>query len=149
MKIISGGQTGVDRAALDFALDFNFEVGGYCPKGRKAEDGTLSEKYSFLIEMKTGSYADRTIENVRQADATLLITDEVRLSGGSRLTHIASTTINKPIYIMHPRSLNKDKFVNWLDKNNVQVLNIAGPRESKRPGIYALTYAILCILFRR
>ncbi|PSQ85488.1 MAG: molybdenum cofactor carrier, partial [Bacteroidetes bacterium QH_2_63_10] len=83
-KIISGGQTGVDRAALDAALAFNVPVGGWCPKGRRAEDGQIPDRYP-LEETPSEAYEQRTAWNVRDSDGTLIITDG-SLEGGTALT---------------------------------------------------------------
>jgi len=79
-KIISGGQTGADRAALDFAIKRGIPHGGWIPKGRKTEDGTLPEKY-HLLEMPTGSYSKRTEKNILDSDGTLIVSHGL-LTGG-------------------------------------------------------------------
>jgi len=144
MKIISGGQTGVDRAALDFALNNNIFCGGWCPKGRIAEDGQIHEKYP-LKEAASESYSWRTELNVRDSDATLVLSSG-KIGNGTELTIKLAKKMKKPIFII---DLDKDKdnieegFNDWLAENSVEALNIAGPRESSAPGIYNKAYHIL------
>jgi hypothetical protein len=134
-KIISGGQTGVDRGALDAALDENFFCGGWCPQGRRCEDGTLPLSYP-LIETDSFDYEVRTEFNVRDSDATLIITD-VSPSGGTALTLKFAEEYEKPYLLVY---LNEDKKVekvfNWINEHKIEILNVAGPRESKSPGVY-------------
>ena len=144
-KIISGGQTGVDRAALDFALENMIDCGGYCPKGRRAEDGVINPKYP-LTETRTIEYAERTEMNVVYSDATLLIMRSKILAGGSKLTFELTHKYNKALLILnlnHTLRTNKRKFKNWTAENHIETLNIAGPRESTEPGIYAETIELL------
>ena len=139
MKIISGGQTGVDRAALDAAITCNIEHGGWCPKDRKAEDGSLSHRYS-LAETEDVNYASRTELNVRDSDGTLIFNPGDTLEGGTLLTKKLANWYCKPLMII---DLNKNpdyKSVwTWIKNNKITCLNIAGPRESKSPGIYSMT----------
>lgn len=141
VKIISGGQTGVDRAALDAALARGLAVGGWCPAGRRAEDGVVPERYA-LEELASTDYAARTEKNVLDADATLVLNLGV-LADGTELTVRLAKKQRKPYFVVQLEG-NPDSCAaaSWLRKLNVQVLNIAGPRESKRPGAYlqALRY---------
>jgi len=134
-KIISGGQTGVDRAGLDAGLALGFSLGGWCPKGRRAEDGPISLHYP-LKETSSGDYRQRTEENVLLGDATLIL-NRGALQGGTALTLEFTTTHQKPCRVI---DLNQkflfDDLVQWIEGNNISVLNIAGPRESKEAGIY-------------
>ena len=136
-RIISGGQTGVDRAALDAALEQNCPCGGWCPKGRKAEDGPLSAHYP-LKETESSDYRVRTERNVKEADGTLVLTWE-KPTGGTAFTIKVAHKHEKPCLVLDLEKGN-DQMVrmiqNWLRENNIQVLNVAGPRESKVPGIY-------------
>jgi hypothetical protein len=134
MKIISGGQTGVDRGALDAALALNIFHGGWCPKGRLAEDGPIPKKYQ-LRETASADYTVRTERNVLEADATLILC-RGPLTGGTLLTHRFCEQHHKPhriVILNRPPSLKT--ILNWLQKNCVQTLNVAGPRESQSPGI--------------
>ncbi len=147
IKIISGGQTGVDRAALDFAINNNIPCGGWCPKGRLAEDGKILQKYP-LIETLTTDYKERTEKNIKNSQATIII-HTGKIDIGTKLTIKLCKVYNKPVQIinMKDKHLKKEIF-NWIEENNIDVLNIAGPRESNSPGIYNETIYILNRLFK-
>ena len=134
-KIISGGQTGVDRAALDVALELGIPCGGWCPKGRLAEDGVIDERYP-LREADSPEYPVRTEMNVKDSDATLIITQGPATGGTARTLELAEK--HKKTHLVVDLSKAKDPAVakKWLEFNQVGTLNIAGPRESKIPGIY-------------
>jgi uncharacterized membrane protein len=149
-KIVSGGQTGADRAALDAAIELDIPHGGWIPKGRKTEDGTLPEKYQ-LQEMPTGSYAARTEQNVIDSDGTLIVSHG-KLNGGSAKTRRLAKKHKHPW--MHV-DLEKTTFFkaamdvrNWVEKNQIKVLNVAGPRGSKDPEIYADTKKLLTLIIQ-
>lgn len=148
-KIISGGQTGADRAALDFAIENHISYGGWLPKGRKTEDGPLSEKYR-LQEMTTSDYSKRTEKNVIDSDGTLIVSHGV-LTGGSALTRKLAKQHKKDwVHIdMEAASLkgNSEKMIDWLINNKIKVLNVAGPRLSKDPKIYDATMRLLKATF--
>ncbi len=135
-KMVSGGQTGVDRAALDTARPLGLRSGGWCPRGRIAEDGRLPLRYC-LVETPSQGYGQRTEWNVRDSDATLII-NRGRLDGGTLATaRYARQAHAKPLYIVEiGRRIRRERFRAWLARHRVRVLNVAGPRESKRPGIY-------------
>jgi Circularly permutated YpsA SLOG family len=135
--IISGGQTGADRAGLDFAIKHNIPHGGWCPKGRKALDGPLDEKYK-LKETPSDDYPERTEWNARDSDATVVFTLAEKPSGGSKKTITLAKKHKKPCLHLHRGILAvPDKLVAFLDKHHpVRKLNIAGSRESKEPGLY-------------
>jgi predicted Rossmann fold nucleotide-binding protein DprA/Smf involved in DNA uptake len=136
-KIVSGGQTGVDRAALDVALEFGIDIGGWCPKGRLAEDGPISPKYP-LSETKSSVYAERTRKNVVDSDGTLIIASEP-LSGGTALTAEIAEKHGKPLFIAEisaPWEYGYEKICDWIESNKICVLNIAGPRENAEKNIY-------------
>lgn len=143
-KIVSGGQTGVDRAGLDWAISNGLTHGGWCPKGRIAEDGVIDSKYQ-LLEMDHGSYRQRTKQNVLDSDGTLIINIGA-LEGGTLATVKFTKQFSKPAYLLQ---LDVDivseieEVNNWLQINNIATLNIAGPRESKRLGIYAMTLTFM------
>jgi len=141
-KIISGGQTGVDRAALDAAIRNNFACGGFCPQGRIAEDGIIAAKYP-LKELSSKSYAKRTLENVLYADATLIIYINM-LKGGTALTARLCQQHKKLFLLIdandkHESSAIKDIF-SFIQEYKISVLNVAGPRKSQWPGGYQFTY---------
>jgi len=133
-RIVSGGQTGVDRAALDAAIELGIPHGGWCPKDRMAEDGRIPLKYR-LKEAFSPDYAARTRLNVRDADGTLILYREP-LEGGTALTWRFAVETGKPVLLVElgfPPVL--EAFLLWLRENSIRTLNIAGPRESQRPGI--------------
>ena len=137
VKIISGGQTGVDRAALDFALEFNIGCGGWCPKGRIAEDGEIDVKYP-LKETLDSSYETRTKRNVQDSDGTLILYDG-ELDDGTLLTMELVQKSAKPLLkidLSGENDKNLQKVSNWINFNHLEILNIAGPRESNSLGIY-------------
>lgn len=148
--IISGGQSGVDRAALDAAIECGIPHGGFVPKGRMAEDGKLPRKYK-VKEMPGRDYADRTRANVDSADATLVIF-RGRLMGGTLLTWEYAKNRDRPvkmidIKMMGPESA-VERIVTWVREIQPSRLNIAGPRESTHPGIYQEALHILRAAFR-
>lgn len=144
-KIISGGQTGVDRAALDAALELNFPCYGFCPKGRRAEDGVIDEKYP-LCETPGSEYAQRTEANVRESDGTLIIVAG-KLTGGTALTRQLANQHHKPCLIVDPDDPKAlPSIVEWLEKHAITTLNIAGPRESTSPGIRDQSHTLISAL---
>ncbi|NIR59624.1 MAG: molybdenum cofactor carrier [Gammaproteobacteria bacterium] len=135
-KIISGGQTGVDRAALDAALGFGIPCGGWCPRGRRAEDGTIPARYP-LIETERAEYEMRTRRNVRDADATLILSVGAP-EGGTELTRAFAEALGRPVRVVDLGADPEPEAVQaWLRRHRVRVLNVAGPRASKHPGVYA------------
>ncbi|RII27171.1 MAG: hypothetical protein CXR31_07930 [Geobacter sp.] len=141
-KVISGGQTGVDRAGLDAALKAAIPVGGYCPKGRIAEDGTIPAKYP-MIELESPDTYYRTEQNVIKSDGTLIL-NKGPLSEGTKLTRDFTVKYGKPCLIVQlEKPIDPVIVTRWIREQFISVLNIAGPRESKLPeGIYneACTY---------
>ena len=144
-KIISGGQTGVDRAALDIALDLGVPCGSYCTKGRRAEDGWISERYP-LTELSSPHYRERTKRNVIESDATVIVTHG-DLTGGSEATAGLCRYHSKPYLHLDGEEIDPDTAANWLRqfaKNyHVMVLNVAGQRHSNSPQAYTTTRQIL------
>jgi hypothetical protein len=141
-KIVSGGQTGVDRAALDVALAAGISCGGWCPKDRRAEDGVIADVYP-LREADTEDYSDRTARNVRDADGTLIL-NQGPLEGGTALTVRLAEDLIRPCLIVDlDAPLAPAQVCAWLHANTVQVLIVAGPREGERPGIYSLAHDYL------
>lgn len=148
LKVISGGQTGVDRAGLDAAVRVKIPIGGFIPKGRKAEDGEVPEKYN-LVELQSRSYEMRTERNVLESDGTLILT-KGELTGGTLLTKNYATKNNKPFFILELNNPDIDGVRKWGISNEIETVNIAGPRESQVPeGIYADTLRILNIIFQK
>ena len=145
--IVSGGQTGVDRAALDTAIKTGVNAGGWCPKGRLSEDGRLSDIYP-LQETPSKVYTQRTEWNVRDSDGTLIITCEDQvLTGGTAYTQKIARKLNKPCCIICLDSEDIPELINmvvsWAEKNSIKKLNVAGPRESGKPGVYVKTCGFL------
>ncbi len=135
----------MDRAALDVALDVGLSVGGWCPKGRLSEDGPIPGRYP-LAETKTAAYDERTELNVRDSDATLVITRGTP-TGGTAYTITMADKWNRPCRVVDlDEPLDKVEVVRWLSQYGSGVLNVAGPRESTVPGIYAEASAALVAL---
>ena len=136
LRIVSGGQTGVDRAALDVAIALGIPHGGWCPRGRLAEDGRIPLRYQ-LAESESAEYPVRTEQNVIDSDATLILCRGLP-SGGTELTLRLAERYDKPRLVVdldRPPELETIRV--WLAGCRAQTLNIAGPRESQSPGIAA------------
>lgn len=141
-KIISGGQTGVDRAALDAAIELGIACGGWCPKGRASERGPIPDHYP-LMETPSADLAQRTDWNVRDADATLIIA-QGKLTGGTALTRRLAHSMDKPCLVVEDAGETSAATVRaWLDEHRAKVLNVAGPRASADPQIYELARQLL------
>lgn len=145
LKIVSGGQTGADRAALDAALNTGVACGGWCPKGRKAEDGPIPARYP-LNEMPTPSYPARTRRNVLDSDATLIVSFGPP-DGGTALTVTCCRELDKPHLIIDAGQTDVSSAAgnvrDFVLQHGVRVLNVAGPRVSKQPGIHDFVYALV------
>lgn len=145
-KIVSGGQTGVDRAALDVAIFLEIPHGGWCPKGRLAEDGVIPESYQ-LRENESAEYPKRTEQNVVDSDATLILFWE-KLSGGTLLTQRLARKHRRPFYLVDLSvDPNPDQVRLWLEEHNIGVINVAGPRSSSHPGIERIAEQYLVRVF--
>ena len=148
-KIVSGGQTGADRAALDIAVKVGITHGGWIPKGRLAEDGVLDDKYQ-LREMETSKYNRRTEQNVIDSNGTLIISHG-ELTGGSEFTREMAIYHNRPwLHIDLNNTIAfqaAEKIRTWIAENEIKVLNVAGSRASKDPNIYNATADILATAF--
>lgn len=141
-KVVSGGQTGVDRAALDAALVLEMPVGGWCPRGRLAQDGTISGFYP-LTETPSMRYEERTEWNVRDSDGTLIL-HEGPLTGGTSLTLGLAKRYGRPFFLVDLAELSGIPMVRrWLREEGILILNVAGPREESYPGIYARAYEFM------
>ncbi len=147
VKIVSGGQTGVDRGAIEAARMMEFPYGGYIPKGRIAEDGKVPDIYKTMTEASNSNYRSRTYLNVRESDVTLILSREKELTGGTLQTAEYCEKKKKPYWIENPDQpkmyKGELKFLKWLSSafgaERQIVLNVAGPRESKDPGIEEAT----------
>ena len=137
--IISGGQTGVDRAALDVARELGLPYGGFIPKGRRTEDGTLPDEYVGMTETESSIFAVRTRENVVFADMTLILA-RGSPDGGTLLTQLTAQAREKPLLVLDLLEVDPDeaarRILAWLSGPAAGTLNVAGPRESRQPGIY-------------
>lgn len=134
-KLISGGQTGVDRAALDVGVAMGLEIGGWCPRGRQAEDGMIPMTYP-LQETPSPHYSQRTRWNVRDADGTLILTRNDP-TGGTALTIHTARRFHKPYRVIDLTTKpDPHDVASWISHTGMTVLNVAGPRESTCPGMY-------------
>lgn len=148
-RIVSGGQSGVDRAALDVAMRLGFGCGGWCPRGRLSEDGSIPMNYP-LKETPTPAYAERTEWNARDSDGTLVLTWGPPANGTAFTVDMAHKH-GRPVLVidLDRRAANLDEVHTWLLENGIRTLNVAGPRESKCPGIYEDASAFLEALLSR
>jgi len=145
-KVISGGQTGIDRAALDAAIELEIPHGGWCPKNRKALDGRINNKYR-LTETPSEDYPQRTQWNVRDSDATLILSWG-KPDGGTALTCRLAHDMNKPLFIIDLcDNFSIDDLNLWFKQHQIETLNIAGPRHSKAQDIYDIAKSALIQLF--
>ncbi len=141
LKIISGGQVGADRAGLDFAMRYNLEMGGWCPKGRLAEDGMVPDVYP-LQETPHPNYPERTEWNVRDSDGTVIFT-KTKMGRGSALTVRLCQKLEKPYLVITPDQQLFEAvahFLAFLSKHKIKTLNVAGSRED---AFYTLTMSVL------
>ncbi len=147
LTIISGGQTGADRAALDFALQNGVDHAGWCPRGRLAEDGPLDPKYQ-LRETATTKYDERTRRNVRDSDATVVFSLQESPGGGTQLTLDYARRVEKPVLHLiamldKPIAAHAAALSGFLKLHRVERLNVAGPRASQAPGIESFVAEVL------
>lgn len=147
-KIVSGGQTGADRAGLDFAIDNGIPHSGWIPKGRLTEGGPLSQKYQ-LKETLTSNYEERTEKNVLDSDGTMIFCYG-RLTGGSLYTYRVAKKHHRPVAVINLSQGDSTlmRVQKWLVQNRIQILNIAGSRASLSSKIYDGVYAFLKVLFK-
>jgi hypothetical protein len=141
-KVVSGGQTGVDRAALEVALELGIPCGGWCPKGRLAEDGCIPSRYP-LIETPSAQYPQRTERNVRDSDATLVLARGTP-GGGTAFTIRVAERLGRPHRLVDlADALDPEAVRLWLAVQAIATLNVGGPRESDSPGIHGEAMAFL------
>ncbi|MBB3061745.1 putative molybdenum carrier protein [Microbulbifer rhizosphaerae] len=149
-KIISGGQTGADRAALDAGLETGFPIGGACPAGRMAEDGPIGDVYP-LVEI-SGGYRQRTRKNVEESDGTAVFYKSY-LKGGTELTVLLCIRLGKPhklidIELVSPK-VAATLLVDFITASGINVLNVAGPRQSGCPEIYGYVKQAMGLVIKR
>lgn len=149
-EIISGGQTGADRGGLDAGIELGIPTGGWVPRGRAAEDGRVPDSYPNMREAPLPAYILRTKLNVRDSDGTMVFTWGV-MSGGTLHTWMLANGKPRLEVDLKPRTLRRDFLTlaaDWLEEHKPRVLNIAGPRESKRPGMQLDVLDFLRVLWR-
>jgi hypothetical protein len=138
VKIISGGQTGVDRAALDVALRHRIKCGGWCPAGRLDEFGKIPDQYP-VQELQGGGFSERTLQNVKDSDGTVVIYSE-ELRGGTEQTVRFCVELKRPHQLIDASKIYAEDaaklIADFLRKNRIDILNIAGPRQSEWPEGY-------------
>jgi hypothetical protein len=146
ITIVSGGQTGADRAALDFAIEHDIPHAGWCPRGRPAEDGAIPAKYQ-LSETPLRKYSQRTEWNVRDSDATVVFSISPNPAGGTALTLAVARRLEKPWLHLYrdaaSTAASAAKLLVFLDEHRVRRLNIAGPRSSQEPDVAAFVREVL------
>jgi hypothetical protein len=145
-KIVSGGQTGVDRGALDAALAAGFECGGWAPGDRMAEDGVISDRYPLII-LPNGNYRQRTRLNVVDSDGTAVIYNE-SLIGGARLTRNLCALLNRPYILINAREIPDTvaaavTVLKFIERSKIGVLNVSGPRATRWSAGHVFSFAVL------
>ncbi len=150
-KIVSGGQTGVDRGALDAALAVAFPCGGWCPKDRDAEDGPIPDRYPMTL-LVGGGYRQRTVKNVLDSDGTAILFNEL-LTGGTLYTHDVCRRERKPYIVLDATQISESaaaaKIALFIEEHGIQVLNVAGPRLSKWAEGYRFAMEVVGEVIRR
>lgn len=149
-KILTGGQTGTDRAALEWALANGVPHDGWCPKDRKAEDGRIPSRFR-LRETRSRTYAVRTRWNVRDSDGTVIFSRHRRLMGGSRRTMEAARKLGKPLlHLTGSMDVTEaaQRLNAFIRQHHITVLNVAGPRASEEPGIGEFVQTVLARVFK-
>jgi Circularly permutated YpsA SLOG family len=149
VKIVCGGQTGVDRAALDVALEHGIESGGWCPPGRVDEFGRIPDRYP-LKELGDGGFTERTLQNVKDSDGTVVVYPG-KLSGGTEQTVRFCVEQQRPHELIDASNVSTEKaaqlIANFVRKNKIHTLNVAGPRQSEWPEGYDYAYRTLVAFF--
>src|SRR5271165_821994 len=151
IKIVSGGQTGVDRGALDAALAAYFPCGGWCPKDRNAEDGPIPDRYPMAL-LVGGAYRQRTVKNVLDSDGTAILFNQ-SLSGGTLYTHDVCRRERKPYIVLDATQISESAaaaaIVRFIKEHDIQVLNVAGPRSSRWAEGYGFALGVVGEVIRR
>ena len=141
-KIVSGGQTGVDRAALDVALKRGMACGGWCPRGRRAVDGVIDARYP-LQETRSRGYQERTWRNVLDSDGTLIL-NLGKITGGTAYTLRMAREHQKPCLVVAlDDASTPGDVIEWTNRHAIEVLNVAGPRDDQQSLTYRLAYQFL------
>lgn len=152
MKIVSGGQTGADRGGLDAARELGLPFGGWAPKNWRAEDGAIPEVYRASMRTALSrDYKTRTTMNVIDSDGTLLVSLRTALTGGSLTTWSLCNAHGRPrlhVVLLDPLPVISGNLIDWLGRNRIQTLNVAGPRESRAPGIQETARRVLVSCLR-
>lgn len=145
-QVVSGAQTGVDRAALDVALALAIPCGGWVPKGRIDEYGRIPDRYPGLVETESADFSARTAANVRDSTGTVIMS-RGSLTGGSLYTNEVAVKLGRPCLHIDLAAMSPNdgagRLTEWLDAESIEVLNVAGPRESKDPELYDLAVTVL------
>lgn len=145
-RIVSGAQTGADRAALDVAIALGVPCGGWVPRGRIDEYGRIPDRYPNLVETESADFSVRTAANVRDSTGTLIVS-RGGLTGGSLYTQRVAAELGRPCLHLDLTTMSGDESLarlsQWLDAERIEVLNVAGPRESKDPGLYSHVATLL------
>ena len=145
LKIVAGGQTGVDRASLEWALANGVPHGGWCPKGRKAEDGVIPPQFQ-LRETGSDNYSIRTRRNVRDSGGTVIFSESAELTGGTKETAEFAKAIGKPLlHLVSSAEINESatQLKSFLKEYGIVVLNVAGPRALEEPEVGEFVKAVL------
>jgi hypothetical protein len=145
MKIISGGQTGIDRAAIDVALKRGIECGGWCPAGRLDESGRIPDRYP-LKELEGGGFTERTLQNVKDSDGTVVFYP-AKLSGGTEQTMRFCVEQRRPHELIDASKVSTEEAAKlisaFVNKHKIAILNVAGPRQSEWPEGYHYASRVL------
>jgi hypothetical protein len=149
-KIISGGQTGIDRGTLDAAIACGFPCGGWCPSGRLAEDGRIPDRYP-VIELREGGYRQRTLRNVLESDGAAILYF-AQIEGGTEETLLFCIEKHKPYKLIDAEEVSAERaaflLVSFVQHYGIEVLNVAGPRQSQAPHAHAYAYAVINVLLK-
>jgi hypothetical protein len=147
-KIVSGGQAGVDRGALDAALAADFPAGGWCPADRSAEDGPIPARYP-VTPLERGGYQERTLRNVLDSDATAILAPG-ELTGGTYFTFVLCKEHQKPALVVdasrHTESEAAEQIATFIERHSIRTLNVAGPRASAWPRAHEYAQRSICAL---
>jgi len=139
--VVSGGQTGADRGALDAALKLGLTCGGWCPKGRRAEDGAIPDRYP-VRETPSEDYRQRTEWNVRDSDGTAIL-HRGAVDQGTALTERLARQRGRPVLLLDLRTARPSELAAWMAAHHIRRLNVAGPRESRAPGLQTAVTAFV------